>query len=273
MISNAAMRQAALACWLAFMVVALPATAELPVTDPETGSDAAPTADSVSPPDDSPARLAIKEVLASSEFTPQEKVTIPKWRSRSEPAVSSDGFKKVEAFFRWISGVLRAGVWVVGAIGVVVLLLTLRYWLRIAAQARQSAQVRVPTHVGGLDIRRESLPDNISQAARARCMAGDATGCLSLLYRGALSALVNLFACRILSSSTEDECVRLAQTKVTQDVYGFVSRLTEAWQLRVYAGRDIETQALLALCDAFDAYFAMPVDSGRPSFAAAGRAS
>ena len=63
----------------------------------------------------------------------------------------------------------------------------------------------------GLDLRPESLPDDVVAAARARFAAGDPTGALSLLYRGALVQLAKRFELRLPASATEGECEALAR--------------------------------------------------------------
>jgi hypothetical protein len=252
-----------------------PASATGALSEPTAGACAAPEPDSVSPRADSRVKVAIKAVLASAEFTPEEKILMPVRKKKVQAEEdTSDWMRWLEAFFRTFSKVLRAGIWVLAALGLLLVAFTLHYWWRMAARHQQSAPVSVPTHVGGLDIRRESLPAHISAAARLRAEAGDAAGCLSLLYRGALSALVTHFACRILSSSTEDECVRQARAHVPAATHSYFARLTQGWQLTVYAGRQPGQPVLLALCDEFDSHFALPVQAAafedRRDLAAAG---
>lgn len=237
----------------------LPASQCTAAPESPADADAAPEPDRVSPPADSRAKKAIKAVLASSEFTPEEKILMPV-RKKKPQADEDDAawMKKLESLLRAFSNLLRAGVWVLAALGLLLLAFTLHYWWRMAAQRTRILAVNVPTHVGGLDIRRESLPAHISAAARQRAESGDATGCLSLLYRGALSALVTHFACRILSSSTEDECVRRAKPHVPAAISAYFARLTQAWQLTVYAGRPPAIPLLVALCDEFDGHFLLP---------------
>lgn len=231
------------ALWIA---TAIAQDAPLPL--PANTADAAAT----------PASTAIREVLAHPDFKHEETRRMPRWKYKPEER-KSDWMKGVEAFFRALAKVLRVGVWVIAAIGVLLLIFTLHYWWRVRARVPKSTAIAVPTHVGGLDIRLQSLPDNIAAAARVRWQAGDREGALSLLYRGALSRLVHQYACTIGSSFTEDECVAAAKLVLTSSAHAYFSEQTHVWVLAIYGRRWPEEVSAMRLIDAFDIHF--PVDA------------
>jgi hypothetical protein len=203
------------------------------------------------------AQRAVKDVLNGPEFEKSEKVKTPriKWddeKKTKEP----DWVRNLENFFRALAGLLRAGVWVLGAVLVLVLLFTLHYWWRMRDARIQAATIELPTHVGGLDIRKESLPADIAAAARAKLDAGDISAALSLLYRGALSTLVNRHGCAISASFTEDECVAAARKVLLQEPWRFVERLARSWVLTTYGGRTPDAATAMALCDGYVTHFA-----------------
>ena len=200
---------------------------------------------------------AIREVLAHPDFKHEETRKTPRWKIKDEEKGKSESewLKNLDAFFRALAKVLRAGVWVIAAIGILLLIFTLHYWWRVHAQAPKSAAVAVPTHVGGLDIREESLPEDIAAAARARWQAGDREGALSLLYRGALSQLVHRHACTIGASFTEDECVAAAKRVLANAAHGYFSEQTRVWVLAIYARRWPDEAAALQMIDAFGVHF------------------
>lgn len=200
------------------------------------------------------ARLKMREVLALPDFSTDQTMWVPALKKRVA-VESPEWMTYVERFGRFLAGVLRAGVWIFGAIAVVVLLVTLHRWWRMTGKRMRAGEVSIPTHVGTLDIRAESLPDDIGAAARARWQAGDITGSLSLLYRGALSALVLRYEAPIRSSYTEAECRRAARARLNADGYTYFESLTGAWLLAVYAGRRPDDVAGLALCDGFAVHF------------------
>lgn len=90
-----------------------PASATSALPESTAGSCAAPEPDSVSPRADSRAKVAIKAVLASAEFTPEEKILMPVRKKKIQADEdTSDWMRWLEAFFRTFSKLLRAGVWV-----------------------------------------------------------------------------------------------------------------------------------------------------------------
>jgi hypothetical protein len=174
--------------------------------------------------------------------------------------------KRMEAFFRALAELLRAGVWVLVGLGVILLLFGLHCWWRVASARPRSVPVELPARVAGLDIRPESLPDDVGAAARSAWMDGDVIGALSLLYRGALSALVTRFGAAIRASFTEQECLRAARGAVKASTADYFQSLTRAWLHAVYAKRRPDDQTALALCDGFNAHFApRPAAVGEPA--------
>ena len=197
----------------------------------------------------------LTEVLGSPDFSRESTMLVPvfKQKDADEPSV---WMVRIVRFFGWLAEVLRAGVWVLGAIAIAVFLVSAHYWWRVYAAREKKAVILLPTHIGGLDIRADSLPDAIGQAAWLRWQARDAIGCLSLLYRGALSALVLRFDARIAASSTEAECARAAENKLAPAAQQYFVQLTETWIRAVYAARAPQAHDVEALCTAFDMHFA-----------------
>jgi len=106
--------------------------------------------------------------------------------------------------------------------------------------------------VGSLDIRPESLPDDVGNAAAALWQRGQHRPALSLLYRGALSRLVHAHGVPVRAASTEGECVALAAGRLQPQAQAFFVRLVDAWQLAAYGGRLPSTAQVLAICGEFD---------------------
>ncbi len=253
---------------LAFAVACSPAHAGaaptgmvLAVAD---GEDSAASAAPAPPPKPgfSDAKRKAKEILAGEEFSPEETIHYPAFKNPSRPSEKKSSWvKSFEAFMRGVAEILRAGVWVFVGIGVIVLLLTLRYWWKLAQGRERPVAVDLPTRVGNLDIRAESLPDDVGAAALELWETGNAIGALSLLYRGALSALVLRFDAAIRVSSTEEECLRAAQRVLAVPPSGYFAALTRAWQSAVYAARRPDDATGRALCRDFAQYFGPRVEA------------
>ncbi len=169
-----------------------------------------------------------------------------------EPPRKRSGFLKwLGELLAWLAGSVRWLFWLVIALllaGLVVYLvrltLTTRRW-------RRDAKAWAPTHVQSLDIRPESLPDDIGAAAREFWDRGAERTCLSLLYRGLLSRLVHVFDVGIRDSSTEGDCLRLAAAALPADRIAYVAQLIRVWQQSVYGGQLPTAEVVHALCADF----------------------
>lgn len=158
-------------------------------------------------------------------------------------------------FSRWMTDAGRLVVWVLAALAVAFVIVGLRHWVRVRAGGVKGLSAKLPSHVRDLDIRPESLPDQIGAAAAVLWQRGEHRAALSLLYRGALSQLVHTHAVPIRAASTEGECVALAATRLAPERSAFFGRLVQAWQLAVYGARLPESSSVLALCADFDTQF------------------
>ena len=126
-----------------------------------------------------------------------------------------------------------------------------------------------PTHVQDLDIRPESLPEDVGTAARALWDRGEHRGALALLYRGMLSRLAHVHRIPIRDSSTEGDCLALATAHLPQGRREYASRLVLVWQRFVYGGQHTVAATVYGLCDDFGASLNGPSLDG-PSLESAG---
>jgi hypothetical protein len=153
---------------------------------------------------------------------------------------------------RWLAEGGRALVWLLALAALATVIVASRRWWAVHGQALAAGSARLPSHVRDLDIRPESLPAEIGAAVRAAWLAGEHRVALSLLYRGALSRLAHGLGVPIEDSSTEGDCIRLAEATLGDERSAFAARLIGAWQLAVYGKRRLPTPLVLALCDEFD---------------------
>jgi hypothetical protein len=154
---------------------------------------------------------------------------------------------------RWFSEAGRWLVWLGMAVLAALLIVYLRRWIVVRGDAAGGRALTLPSHVRDLDIRPESLPDDLPGAVRALWQRGESRAALSLLYRGALSRLVHEHAVPVRASSTEGECATLASQHLDAECGAFVARLIGLWQLAVYGARLPDGNAVLAVCDEFNA--------------------
>jgi len=173
-------------------------------------------------------------------------------KARKEQATQGEP-SWLQGLGQWLAESGRLLMWLMGAAGVAILAVCARRWIVVnRGYADRGAVVR-PSHVRDLDIRPESLPDDIAGAARTLWMRGEQRASLSLLYRGAVSRLVHHFAVPIRAASTEGDCVDLAQRALPSEASGFFEGLVKAWLLLVYGAHIPDTELVMSLCDGFDA--------------------
>jgi Domain of unknown function (DUF4129) len=207
-------------------------------------------------PGPSPAQIAaaVETVSADPNIATTRKRPVLRWvKSAAEerPAPDLGWVRWLQGLFAWLATASRAIVWVAAAVLVAVLAIFLLRLARARGLPRGAAAFVAPSHVQDLDIRPESLPDDIGAAARDLWDAGRQRGALSLLYRGLLSRLAHVHAVPIRDSSTEGDCLRLAEQRLSGERGAYVARLVRIWQTAVYGQTDPGTPVVHDLCSAF----------------------
>lgn len=216
-------------------------------------------ADAASAPTREEVNREVADLRQDPAFSGKRKEKTLRFKERNAAEKKKDASKDDNAwtwllnFSRWLTEAGRVAVWVVGLVLVALFLVGLRHWIRVRAGAvKGTAAGPLPSHVRDLDIRPESLPDRIGEAAAALWQKGEHRAALSLLYRGALSRLVHQHQVPIRAASTEGECLALAARRLAPERSAYFGRLVQAWQLAVYGGRLPENDAVAALCRDFD---------------------
>lgn len=158
----------------------------------------------------------------------------------------------------WLAALMKVLV-IAAAIGVVAWLLY-RYRDHFPAFRRRPALVRA-TEVGGLDIRAESLPDDVTATVRALWAQGQRRGALALLYRATLSRLVTDDGLALTQGNTEGDCLRLAaaaarEARLSAGRLQVAGATTAMWLDGAYAGRWPDGAAVDTRCTEWDAQFA-----------------
>lgn len=217
---------------------------------------------------------AVKTLREDPDLSGEKTERRLRWKDEKQKDIKPDPtpawLKWIEGFFKWLNEAGRVLVWVLGGISVVLVLLAIKRWLDVRGDAVRRARLSLPTHVRDLDIRPESLPDDIGAAAWQRWRAAtDWTArraALSLLYRGALSRLVHVHAVPIRASSTEGECVALACEAMARaggaaagERVRYVGQLVDVWQRAVYGLRTPGDDTVQALCLQFGPALNAPV--------------
>jgi hypothetical protein len=189
---------------------------------------------------DAPAKSArdeIHKVLQSPEFSQQRQVT--RWHYIGASKDDGAAPPGMPAFWRKLSLLFGKMAEVILWIAVVLLLAAAVYYLRRfipEPRLRDAPRYRPPDALFGFDVAPESLPDDVAGAAKEMARNGRLREALSLLYRGALSALVHRHQLQFDPGDTEGECALAVRTNLPATADYFV-RLVETWQALAYAAR------------------------------------
>jgi hypothetical protein len=230
------------------------------------------------PADEAPSReqvdRAVEAVKADPNLASSKTVTRLVWDSKGEekkarkPSSWPSWLRWNGELFSWIAQTSQMLFWLLIAalVGVIVVFLV-RLFAARSGMSRGKDFI-APTHVQDLDIRPESLPDDIGAAARQLWDRGDRRAALALLYRGLLSRLAHSWQVPIRDSSTEGDCLVLAARVIEPHRLDYATRLVRTWQRAIYGGLEVETAVIHELCAGFDAHLNRPEPTETPRRAA-----
>ncbi|EKF75008.1 hypothetical protein A11A3_06126 [Alcanivorax hongdengensis A-11-3] len=212
--------------------------------------------------DDQPARQQAIEVLAGKDFMPMEEAHERRWKDQSDS--ESDWMR---ALWKWLmehkpeeknhdpmslpDGLIRTLAWLLFiAVALWLIIRILRYLDQGGTTAGRKGESAPPTHVAGLDIRQQSLPDNLTAAINQALQANDIRTALSLLLRAVLADLLPRYPVRVHRGTTEQQCLRaLRQQHGEQPLFAYLARLVDAWVRTAWAHRPVEASQVRELLD------------------------
>jgi hypothetical protein len=202
---------------------------------------------------------ALETLEADPNLATTRQMRTLKWIGAEEDKPKKAGWVKwLGELFGWFAEISQVFVWLL--IGLLIALLVLylvRFTKTFGARMRPSEPL-APTHVGELDIRPESLPDDVGAAAWNLWRQGEHRNALSLLYRGLLSRLAHVHRVPIRDSSTEGDCLSLAERHLPSERARYVAGLIRIWQRAVYGGADPIESDVQRLCEEFESALRAP---------------
>jgi hypothetical protein len=203
---------------------------------------------------------ALEALEADPNLATETTIKMPRWRERDprNPQAPPSWLAWITDFFRWLDQSARVLMWGVVLVLVAMLAAFLVRVIRRGSHATAADEFVAPTHVRDLDIRPESLPDDIGAAARSLWDAGEHRASLALLYRGLLSRLAHVHRLPIRDSTTEGDCLVLAARLLSPGMHEYSSRLVGVWQRFVYGREAVDATTVYTLCDRFGAALEMP---------------
>lgn len=215
-----------------------------------------------------PTRAEVEAAMEKVRADPNLGTTLQKrvlrWNNpaSAKMAPHSEGwFKWVGNAFEWLASTARILVWVIGIVLAGVLVLVIKRIVESRGVRSRPLAFSMPTHVQDLDIRPESLPDDVGAAALDLWQRGEHRAALSLLYRGLLSRLAHAHGVPIRDSSTEGDCLVLASRHLSEPRAAYASQLIRVWQRAVYGNLDPTLEEFRALASGFAAALDPPPEA------------
>lgn len=226
------------------------------------------------------AKQLIAKILTGEVFHSKE--TISGWRLKeSEPnEVNGDPewwinfHKSVEDFakkfknqFSTLAGIIEFFLWIL-VISFIIFMIyhyrqalanTLTSITSITQNRPPKNNQQAPEELFGLDLREQSLPEDIPSEVRQLWQQNDHRAALSLLYRACLYRLIHQWGFDFSEGDTEGDCAKLVKLQGDASLSDYTEQLTQCWQLVAYAHRNPENNAVETLCQRWSHLFETPI--------------
>lgn len=202
------------------------------------------------------AKQAMEALKKDPNLVEEQKIKTLHWVDKDKKKEEADNklpgwLRWLRDLFVWLSHTSRFFLWTGIAILLGLIVIFLIRVFRNYQSATTISPANFPTHVRELDIRPESLPDDIGAAAWQLWQANEHRAALAMLYRGLLSRLVHQHAVPIKDSSTESQCLELARAHLELAQTDYVARTLRVWQFAVYGAQLPVTEQVQQLCEEF----------------------
>jgi len=157
----------------------------------------------------------ITNVISNKPFVNIQHEKVWSFKDRDDENKEDDELN-INPEIEWLSGIIHfitmlieAALWFVPVLVAFYLYHYREYWLNLIHGNRvKQLEPDVPETLFGLDIRQESLPDDIEVAARELWKQKHYREAVSLLYRGSLVALFKKYRFELPPGATEQDCIR-----------------------------------------------------------------
>ncbi|WP_263769062.1 hypothetical protein [Propionivibrio soli] len=243
-----------------------------PADGPVTELEAAPTTPPPIPrpkapverPDGKVKKVA-ERILADPVFGREVKETSWQPKQKEQKAQEMEmpwWMRKLLRIAEIVAKGVRGLVYVAIVIAVAAILVIL-YRYRHLVAGRWAKPSPPPQRLFGLDVRPESLPDDIPGAARGEFDAGRFASGLSLLYRGTLVTLIHREHVEFRDGDTEDGCLLRVRGHVGAPALQYFARLLDTWKLAAYAAIAPDATTADELCGNWARHFDPRLADGR----------
>ena len=192
----------------------------------------------------------ITDIVNSKDLKGEKTQTEWKLKSFDDPdkldeKTTNDLTKLLKPIAVIFATIIEYALWILLLIAVVMLYLTRDKWLHLfTSESDDEDEYQAPDILFGMDIRKESLPEDIAKEAQLLWEKQQFRESLSLLYRGALAQLVNQEKILLENSHTEGDILKLSAKSLVENKQQYLTQLTRQWQLIAYAHREPANEAM-----------------------------
>jgi hypothetical protein len=215
--------------------------------------------------DNASANQLIEEVLQGEDFG--QEITVRKWRFKNLIEENEDKIPEwLINFIEWLEKnvkfgdesndgnfLLTAAAWLKVLLVALAVLLFVYLFYRFRGPLhrlkRSGKTESTPDVLFGLDVRPESLPDDIPAQVMAFWRDNRHRDALGLLYRASLSGLIEQHALAFKSSHTEAECAALVKARGIESLSRYFAGLTRVWCHLAYGHELPAIEAIEELCE------------------------
>lgn len=183
------------------------------------------------------AKAAIEEVLAGEDFHQKKAIRYPSFSFGEEKKENPDS-----EFWKWVFGLFKSAdkiaqlatgmellLWTAFLCLIFLVVFRYRHWLAAYLPLGSPARTTrtTPVTLFGLNLTRESLPNDVSDTALKLWRKGEQRAALALLYRASLSRMLE-HGLEIDDGHTEEECLHAAQKFIQQHTQRHTQEHTQA---------------------------------------------
>ncbi|MDX2504569.1 MAG: hypothetical protein QNL62_08850 [Gammaproteobacteria bacterium] len=201
----------------------------------------------------------IQQVMADPVFKRFQRVETLEYTGKIDKDKDKKDLEKTQSWLtdtfevigRSIAFIFEIGLWLLLLLAIFMLVKYRdRLHLGFGETGKNSAD-EIPEILFGLDLREESLPEDVSAQALQLYRDSDYRAALALLYRATLAYLVRHYEFNLDKGATEGDCLELVVKKLqleSKDEVNYFVELTRAWQFTAYAHRIIPAGQMEQLC-------------------------
>ncbi|MDH5765267.1 MAG: hypothetical protein OEZ38_04555 [Gammaproteobacteria bacterium] len=218
-------------------------------------------------------QVLIKEVLEGDDF--HKKITEKGWRLKN---ISEKEEEELEGIPDWLislikfiesifgdmefddkdessnnlAAILELLLWLLAAVVVIYIIYWVLKFYGVIVPRKKAAiddLAPPPEILFGLDVRKDSIPDDVAGEVMNLWSKGRHREAVGLLYRSTLSLLIHHFSFKFYDGHTEQECAGIVKQSGNLDLSNYVGLITRNWQKIAYAHQVPVESDIQLLCD------------------------